>query len=334
MRKKRFGIALVGLLTAGLIAFPVASAVGSSARPESTRSNVLAATALGNAFTFQGRLLDGGNPATGLYDLRFVLYDDGIAGASVGPIVNRDDIQVTNGLFTVQLDFGAVFDSNTYWIEIAVRPGASTGTYTTLSPRTQITAVPQSLYSKEAKTLTAGATISGSGLTILTVENTNAAASNTLIVNHSGSDGVAVAGYALGTSGTPVGIDGYAASPDGIGGHFAHQSASGVALQVEGVTELKGALKVGGSAPIAFQHTVAGGDDESIIDNPATNGDPNAILLITHVWGKPTSTNNVYVEKWVGVYYIAGTTNKWALFTEDNTNFPANATYNILVIKR
>jgi len=66
--------------------------------------------ALGTGFTYQGFLTDGGNPASGSYDFRFILYDAEIGGSQVGTIVNRDDVAVTDGLFTVELDFGtAVF---------------------------------------------------------------------------------------------------------------------------------------------------------------------------------------------------------------------------------
>jgi hypothetical protein len=56
--------------------------------------------------------------------------------------VNRDDVDVANGLFTTTLDFGPVFAGNKRWLEIAVRPGASTGTYTLIAP--QARAVPAS----------------------------------------------------------------------------------------------------------------------------------------------------------------------------------------------
>ena len=36
------------------------------------------AAAQGTAFTYQGRLIDNGVPATGSYDLRFVLFDAGV----------------------------------------------------------------------------------------------------------------------------------------------------------------------------------------------------------------------------------------------------------------
>lgn len=63
----------------------------------------------------------------------------------MGPIVNSEDVAVSDGLFTVELDFGAVFDGVALWLEIAVRPGASTGGYTILSPRQPLTAAPYAL---------------------------------------------------------------------------------------------------------------------------------------------------------------------------------------------
>lgn len=53
---------------------------------------------------------------------------------------------VTNGLFTTQLDFGAsAFTGDARYLEVRVRPGSSTGAYTTLSPRQQLTATPYAL---------------------------------------------------------------------------------------------------------------------------------------------------------------------------------------------
>jgi len=39
-------------------------------------SGVALAAPFGTAFTYQGRLNSGGNPASGVYDLRFTLYED------------------------------------------------------------------------------------------------------------------------------------------------------------------------------------------------------------------------------------------------------------------
>ncbi len=49
------------------------------------------------AFTYQGRLQDGGNPATGLYDFEFRLFDASLGGAQQGPTVTLNDLGVTNG---------------------------------------------------------------------------------------------------------------------------------------------------------------------------------------------------------------------------------------------
>jgi hypothetical protein len=50
----------------------------------STISYPLSTSAQGTAFTYQGRLNDGGVPAGGNYDLRFALYDALIGGSIVG----------------------------------------------------------------------------------------------------------------------------------------------------------------------------------------------------------------------------------------------------------
>ena len=101
----------------------------------------------GSAFTYQGRLTDNGSPANGTYDFQFTLYDAATNGSQVGSPVTVEDVAVSDGLFTVQLDFGSsAFDGNARWLEIAVRPGNSTGSYTTLMPRQALMAVPYALY--------------------------------------------------------------------------------------------------------------------------------------------------------------------------------------------
>src|SRR5262249_22779625 len=63
--------------------------------------------AQGTAFTYQGHLNDGGSPANGNYDLRFAVYDSAGGGNNIaGPLTNSA-VAVSDGLFTVALDFGA-----------------------------------------------------------------------------------------------------------------------------------------------------------------------------------------------------------------------------------
>jgi hypothetical protein len=106
-----------------------------------------AAQPLGTAFTYQGRLTDAGNPASGAYDFQFVLLDAAAGGTQVGPTLTRDDVDVSSGLFTVSLDFGSVFGGARRWISVATRPGASTGAYTPLLPLQELTGAPHAAFS-------------------------------------------------------------------------------------------------------------------------------------------------------------------------------------------
>jgi hypothetical protein len=103
--------------------------------------------AVGTAFSYQGKLTDAGAPANGSYDVRFILFDADVGGAQVGPIETRTGLTVANGLFTVILDFGPVFTGNRRWLELAVRPGGSSGAYAVLSPRQELTPAPNALFS-------------------------------------------------------------------------------------------------------------------------------------------------------------------------------------------
>jgi hypothetical protein len=101
---------------------------------------------MGTAFTYQGLLIDGGNPANGEYDFEFKLYDASSGGTQIGSTVTLGDVTVTEGLFTVKLDFGSgAFNGDARWLDIGVRPGASTGAYTTLDPRQGLTPSPYAL---------------------------------------------------------------------------------------------------------------------------------------------------------------------------------------------
>ncbi|HQM63326.1 MAG TPA: hypothetical protein PK176_08420 [Acidobacteriota bacterium] len=100
---------------------------------------------LGTAFTYQGRLVVGGSPANGTYDFQFTLYDDASGGMALGT-VDVGDITVAGGLFTVALDFGeAAITGQARWLAIGVRPGASTGAYTALSPLQELRPSPHAL---------------------------------------------------------------------------------------------------------------------------------------------------------------------------------------------
>src|SRR5262245_57144893 len=95
---------------------------------------------LGSSFTYQGRLNDGGSPATGNYDLQFTLFDAPAGTGTVGSPVTLSNVPVSNGLFTVALDFGAsAFAGDARWLEIGVAPGGTGGPFTPVTPRQELT---------------------------------------------------------------------------------------------------------------------------------------------------------------------------------------------------
>jgi hypothetical protein len=104
------------------------------------------------AFTYQGRLNDLGSPADGSYDLRFALFDDSTNGSQQGPILTNTATAVTNGLFTVTLDFGSQFPGGDRWLEIAVQTNGVNG-FIPLAPRQHLTPVPYALWAGTASNL-------------------------------------------------------------------------------------------------------------------------------------------------------------------------------------
>ncbi|MCG3126991.1 MAG: hypothetical protein CHACPFDD_01847 [Phycisphaerae bacterium] len=105
-------------------------------------------------FTYQGQLKLSGSPADGAYDMRFRLYDAATVGNQVGSMqvhdgVTNPAVNVVDGLFNVDLDFGGVFDGTALWLEIEVRPDGPDA-YTTLQPRQPLTAAPFALFALNA----------------------------------------------------------------------------------------------------------------------------------------------------------------------------------------
>ena len=111
------------------------------------------AVPMGTAFTYQGRLIDANSAADGLYDFEFKLFDDAntVTGNQLGSVIDINDLDVIDGYFTVELNFGSdVFDGNSVWLETGVRPGDSNdpNAFVTLSPRQEVTPVPYALQTR------------------------------------------------------------------------------------------------------------------------------------------------------------------------------------------
>ena len=102
------------------------------------------------SFTYQGKLSDSGSPANGSYDLLFTLWDSLSGGAQIGSTQAASAVSVSNGVFTVTLDFGAgAFNGANRFLEIGART-AGGGSFTILTPRQQITSTPYAIRSLNA----------------------------------------------------------------------------------------------------------------------------------------------------------------------------------------
>ncbi len=102
---------------------------------------------LGTGFTYQGELKISSAPANGVYDFQFRLFNALSSGDMVGAEVLVENATVSNGIFNVELDFGAgSFKGEQSWLDIGVRDGASIGAYQGLAPRQKLTATPYALH--------------------------------------------------------------------------------------------------------------------------------------------------------------------------------------------
>jgi hypothetical protein len=113
---------------------------------------VSTAFAQGTAFAYQGRLNSAGTPASGTYDFTFTLFATNSAGIQTGATLTNFATAVSNGLFDVTLDFGENFPGAARWLEIGVRTNDAVS-FSTLSPRQPILAVPYAIMAGSASNL-------------------------------------------------------------------------------------------------------------------------------------------------------------------------------------
>jgi len=139
------------VLTIGVAVLVSASVGLVVARASELPSQMSAPSPLGSAFTYQGQLKAGGNPVNDTCDMAFRLYDEASNGTQVGTAISTT-VPITDGLFTVQLDFGgSAFDGDARWLAIKVKcPGDAD--YGQLS-RQALTAAPYALYAMNADQL-------------------------------------------------------------------------------------------------------------------------------------------------------------------------------------
>jgi hypothetical protein len=107
------------------------------------------ANAQGTAITYQGQLNTDGAPANGIYDISAGLFTTSSGGSAFAGPATNSAVAVSNGLFTVTLDYGNVYNGSKYWVEIGVRTNGG-GAFTILSPRQELTPTPYAIFAEGA----------------------------------------------------------------------------------------------------------------------------------------------------------------------------------------
>jgi hypothetical protein len=278
----------------------------------------------GTGFTYQGQLKKNGLPVNTFCSMTFSLWDAASAGnqSGVGQLV--DLVTVTNGIFTVLLNGGnqfggAAFSGDARWLQPEVQCGADV--VSTVLSRQPLLASPYALG------LVPGAVISGTVYPALTVRTTFGSGNGLEAYAESGPNGWAVLGQ-----GSGIGVLGL--SQDGAG---VHGESGGAGTGVSAVGNNNGsapntALTLSGGAFRVISTTVSPAfvwtpvviyGNCSQINNPLTDGRPDAILLVT-----PHQVTIIVPATDIRVLFDS---RQWNICSP---SLAADMYYNILVINR
>jgi len=283
---------------------------GHAIRPDPAAPVAPAATT--SRLTYQGRLTDrSGAPLNSAVNMAFNLYTNRTGGVPLWTSATRT-ITPTNGLFTVYLGGGSDPDLG----------------FTLPMPDVAFI----------------GVTVNGEDMTPRQPLNT--------VLGHSdngiGVVGESNSGYGVyGVSSTNAGVVGQTTNVTGTGVLAFGANASGTALTiVSGGIQVLGA-GVGSSTPVFTHKVITSGvganictskNYASFIDNPLTNNNPKAILIITPNYG-PTSTGGAGpTQTPYAVFYdddgtCGNATGKWLIYSLTSGALSNNSLFNVLVVK-
>ena len=260
-------------------------------------ANLNLSFAQGTAFTYQGRLSSGTTGVTGLFDFRFAAFDAASSGSQVGSTVNATAVGVTNGLFTVTLDFGAnVFSGASRYLDLAARTNGSAVAFVSMTPRQPLTPTPYAVLAASANTL--AGTFSGD------VTGTQGATLVQTVAGYSGS--YLVSGAALANAAGNQNYPGTIVKRDGLGNFSAGNMNGSFTGNGAGITNLPTSGLVG---TIASSQIAAGAVAQN---NLAVSGTPGA--------GKIVSSDGTGLV-WANAATISGA---WALTGNAGTTPGAN----------
>ncbi|HLM60550.1 MAG TPA: hypothetical protein VK308_07095, partial [Pyrinomonadaceae bacterium] len=145
--------------------------------------SVMTAFAQSSSFNYQGRLNDAGAAANGTFQFQFKLFDAASGGTQIGATINDAAAPVTNGVFSVNPDFGAAaFSGGDRYLEVAVRR-TSSESYVTLTPRQKINSAPYATRTAETTNFSGALAGDVSGTQNATIVNSVGGQSSANIAN-------------------------------------------------------------------------------------------------------------------------------------------------------
>ena len=311
------------------------------------------ATLVSEAISYQGVLEENGIPVIGSRDMTFSLYSNDSCTTFVTGIVDISDVPVDNGLFSVQLDFDqSVFTGQVLFLEVEVegtaiacqeilpvpyalslRPGAKIATestdYGAAAVIGEISPTSPGSYSAGLRGINNG--LGGNGIGVYGSQ----AGGGWGVYGQVDGNGRGVYGAAYGDTG--VGVYGTATSANGAGVYARGGGSTGTALMLSnGGIRVSGA-GLGTSAPVFIHQATAsnitcGFSQCTLINHPLTNGDPDAILIVTQNFNPDTISGTVNNPHPVGAQYLS-TPSKWVIYNVDLVAMTDGAVFNVMVVK-
>ena len=129
----------LSMIVSGIIILLLAVGVAGATPTWSLPSPIALTAPVSGGISYQGRLTNAsGTPLDGTYAMRFIVYDDAVAGSALWDSGNLN-IAVDNGLFNVKLEVAQTdFDGQALWVSIIIEGE-------TLSPRQEILPAPYAL---------------------------------------------------------------------------------------------------------------------------------------------------------------------------------------------
>lgn len=268
--------------------------------PTGVDSSSSTAAALGPGFAFQGQLADDvtGVPLDGICDLRFGLYDAATGGTKLGE-VQRNNVEVVNGIFAVNLDFDPThFSGEGRWVHMEVRCPAGAGEFKLARSRHELAAMPYALG------LRPGARVIGSVPSGPSVE------AGIKVYNSSPTYPIGLYGIVTAPTGPAIGVAGNNSSANGFA-LYGYSSPAGTGVRGEAT---KGAgvwgSSIEGSGVFGKSTKWRGVSGESVDEHG--------------VFG--TSTNGAGVagisQNWAGVRGVSNSPTNGAVSAQNNSSGP------------